>query len=133
VGAVADENVEALIEDPDEALRQWYRGFMAPAGEGNVLTGGPIPPIGQIGEIFDRWLERRQDQLRVAICEKLRYAQLNSNKREAVEISTVAVVSAALLSTHFAAQIDPVATAVVLLSRRSLDRLCDARDEAADD
>jgi hypothetical protein len=114
-----------LIEDPDEALRQWYQTFMAPANDESVLTGGPIPALGHIGEIFDQWFERRRADLRTALCEKLGYAGLESNKREALEISTVAIISTALISSHLAGQIDPVATAVVMMSRRSLDHLCD--------
>lgn len=88
-------------------------------------------PLSQIGEIFDQWVERRQADLRAVLCDKLRYVKLRQGARETVEITTVAVVSAALISSHLAGQIDPVATAAVLMSRRSLDRLCgDA--EAAD-
>ncbi len=121
---MADEDFKTLIEDPDEALLQWYQGFMAPASDDNVLTGGPIPTIGQIGQIFDQWFERRRDELRRLLCDKINYVKLTDNKRETLEVSMVAVISAALLSTHLAGQIDPVATAAVLLTRRSLDRLC---------
>ncbi len=120
-----DEEVQGLMADPDGALRQWYQTFMAPANDESVLTGGPIPPLGQIGEIFDQWFERRRDDLRTTLCDKLRYAKLESRRRETIEISTVAVIAAALISSHLAGQIDPVATAVVMMSRRSLDRLCD--------
>jgi hypothetical protein len=120
-----DEEVQALMADPDGALRQWYQTFMAPANDESVLTGGPIPPLAQIGEIFDKWFERRRADLRTALCDKLRYAKLESHRRETIEISTVAIVEAALISSHLAGQIDPVATAVVMMSRRSLDRLCD--------
>jgi hypothetical protein len=122
---MADDNVISLIQDPDEALRQWYQTFMAPANDEGVLTGGPIPQLGQIGKIFDEWFERRHADLRTVLCDKLRYAKLKSQRREAVEISTVAIVSAALVSSHLAGQIDPVATAVVMMTRRSLDHLCD--------
>jgi hypothetical protein len=122
---VSDENVMSLIEDPDEALRRWYQTFLAPANDESVLTGGPIPSLGHIGEIFDQWFERRRVDLRAALCEKLQYAKLESHKREAIEIGTVAIISTALISSHLAGQIDPVATAVVMMSRRSLDRLCD--------
>ena len=122
---VADEDVQYLIEDPDEALQRWYQAFMAPANDESTLTGGPLPPLSQIGEIFDQWFERRRADLRAVLCQKLRYVKLQPHKREALEITTVAVVSAALLSSHLAGQIDPVATAVLLMSRRSLDRLCD--------
>jgi hypothetical protein len=122
---IADENVRSLIEDPDEALQRWYGTFMAPANNEGVLTGGPIPPLSQIGEIFDQWCERRRADLRTALCHKLKYIELSSHKRETIEISAVAFISAALISSHLAEQVDPVTTAVIMLSRRSLDRLCD--------
>lgn len=124
-GMAVDEDAQSLMEDPDEALRRWYQTFMAPANDESTLTGGPLPPLSQIGEIFDQWFERRRADLRTALCEKLHYAQLHQHKRESLEITTIAVVSAALISSHLAGQVDPVATAVLLMSRRSLDRLCD--------
>lgn len=130
-GMVTDRDVQYLIDDPDEALQRWYQTFMTSANDESTLTGGLLPPLSQIGEIFDQWVERRQADLRAVLCDKLRYVKLRQGARETVEITTVAVVSAALISSHLAGQIDPVATAAVLMSRRSLDRLCgDA--EAAD-
>jgi hypothetical protein len=122
---VTEQDFRQLIDDPDEALARWYQGFMAPANADSTLTGGALPTAGKIGEIFDQWFERRRTDLRAVLCEKLRYGKLTGGRREAAEITTIAVVSAALVSSHLAGQVDPVATAVVLMSRRSLDRLCD--------
>jgi hypothetical protein len=127
-----DEDVQRLIEDPDKALQQWYQGFMAPANEESTLTGGTLPPLSQIGEIFDQWFERRRTDLRVLLCQKLRYVKLESHTRETLEIATVTAVSAALISSPLARQIDPVATGVLLMSRRSLDRLCDDAAQTTD-
>lgn len=120
-----DAEARSLLEDPDEALRRWYQTFMAPANSESTLTGGPLPALGQIGNIFDQWFDRRRADLRLLLCEKLRYARLHEHGRESLEIATIALVSTVLVSSHFVGQADPVATAVLLISRRSLDRLCD--------
>lgn len=122
---MADEDFQALIADPDRALEQWYQGFMSPANGESTLTGGPLPSFNRIGVIFEQWVERRRDELRSLLCEKLRYIQLQPARREAMEIAVVAAVSALIASSHLANQVDPVATAALLLSRRSLDGLCD--------
>jgi hypothetical protein len=121
---VEEKDVKALVRDPDEALRRWYQNFMTPAGEENVLTGGPSVPIDQIAEIFDLWFERRRDELRDALCDKLRDAELQADRPETLDTSTVSMIAKTLSSTRFAGQIDPIATAVVMMSRRLLDRLC---------
>lgn len=125
-----DENVQHLIEDPNEALQRWYRSFMAPANQESTLTGGSLPSLSQIGEIFDHWFERRRADLRALLCQKLKYIKLHPRTRESVEIATVAAVSAVLASSHLAGQVDPVTTAALLMSRRSLDRLCDDAEVA---
>jgi hypothetical protein len=127
-----DEDPQLLLEDQDEALRRWYQSFMAPANEESTLTGGILPSPEQIGDIFDQWFDRRRDELRAVLCEKLRWAKMQPPSREALEITTIAVMSAALISSHLASQIDPVATAVLLMSRRRLDRLCDDTKPADD-
>jgi|SRR5215469_6399419 len=128
----ADEDVQHLLDSPDEALARWYRTFMAPASDGSTLTGGPLPPLSQISAIFDQWCERRRAELRAALCERLRYVRMQPHRRETLEIAAVAAVSAALISSHLAEQVEPMATAVLLISRRSLDRLCDDQETPED-
>lgn len=128
---MADEDLQALISDPNKALEQWYRGFMSPANGESTLTGGPLPSFDKIGIIFEQWVERRRDELRSLLCEKLRYARLQPARREAMEITIVAAMSTLIATSHLANQVDPVATAALLLSRRSLDGLCD-EPEATD-
>lgn len=119
------EGSDDLSNNPDEALRRWYQGYLAPANSDSQLTGGSFPPLNRIGEIFDRWFDRRRDDLRALLCGKLGYAGVDSRKKDVAGISTVAVISATLASAHFAAEIDPLATAAVLVSRHLLDSLCD--------
>lgn len=122
---MASEGIEELISDPDKALQQWYEGFMAPANNEGTLTGGPLPSLQSIGSIFEQWFERRREDLRLLLCEKLQYIKMQPGRREAMEIAIVAAVSAIIASSHLGSQVDPVATAALLLSRRSLDGLCD--------
>ena len=122
---MADEDIQVLISDPDQALQQWYQGFMSPANTGSTLTGGPLPSLEKISDVFEQWFERRRNELRSLLCEKLQYMKLQPARRETLEITIVATVSALIAASHFGNQVDPVATAALLLSRRSLDGLCD--------
>lgn len=133
---MSDEEIQELISDQDKALRQWYQGFMAPANDGYTLTGGPLPSLRDIGAIFDKWFERRREELRILLCEKLQYMKIRPGGREALEITVVGTVASIIASSHLAHQVEPVATAALLLSRRSLDGLCNkapaGKDQATD-
>lgn len=122
---MANEDIEALISDQDMALQQWYQGFMSPANPESTLTGGPHPSFEKISDIFQQWFERRRNELRGLLCEKLQYMKLQPARLETLEITIVATVSTIIATSHLSGQVDPVATAALLLSRRSLDELCD--------
>jgi len=125
---MADEDVQILISDPDQALIQWYQGFMSPASGESTLTGGPLPSLDKLGSIFEQWVDRRRDDLRSLLCEKFGYIRMQPVRREVMEITVVAAISAVIASSHLGGQVDPVATAALLLSRRSLDGLCGEPD-----
>src|SRR5215467_15900058 len=96
------EDIPRLLTAPDDALRLWYTGYLAPASSDSQLTGGHFPPLDRIGEIFDRWFNRRREELRALLCEKLGYAGFEPSRKRIVEIGLVATVAAALASAHFA-------------------------------
>jgi hypothetical protein len=121
---VGEENIRGLLEDPERALRQWYVSVTPTKDPELVLTGGGGPSANRIREIFDEWLSRRREDFRIVICEQLRYAQAKGDAKEIGEISLVAVVSSALAASKWGSQIDPIATAAILVSTRILNRLC---------
>ncbi len=120
--AAHEDEIIALLADPDKALRVWYDRFMTTDDPELILAGEPVPSARRIAEIFDRWVRRSRDQIRRAVCPE--YISLSQRNREIGEIGVIATVSTALGSLHFPIGVDPVVTAVILVSRRSLDDLC---------
>lgn len=120
----------ALLENQDETLARWFRSFMSTEEPDLILTGGQ-PSAGRVGEVFDRWCRRSREQLRRLLCDQLRYRTLTADQRSYGEVATVAVVAACLVASPLPQAVDPVATAVLLVTRRSLDGLCDGAPPAA--
>ncbi len=123
--AAREDEIIALLADPDKALRVWYDRFMTTDDPELILAGEPVPPVRRIAEIFDRWVRRSRGQIRRAVCPE--YISLSQRNRELGEIGVIAAVSTALGSLHLPFGVDPVVTAVILVSRRSLDGLCDGQ------
>lgn len=119
-----EENIRGLLEDPEQALRQWYVSVTPTKDPELVLTGGAGPSPRRIREIFDEWLFRRREDFRAIICEQLGYAQVEEKTKDIGEVALVAIVSSALAASPWGAQIDPIATAVILVSTRALNSLC---------
>lgn len=120
-----EDDIRGLLEDPEQALRRWYVAVTPTKDPALVLTGGGGPSLRRIREVFDEWFSRRREDFRIIICEQLRYAQVAENTKEIGEISLVAVVSSALAASTWGSQIDPIATAAILVSTRVLNSLCD--------
>jgi hypothetical protein len=120
-----EDNIRGLLEDPEQAFRQWYVSVTPTKDPELVLTGGGGPSLRRIREVFDEWFSRRREDFRIVICEQLRYAQVAENTKEISEISLVAVVSSALAASPWGSQINPIATAAILVSTRVLNSLCD--------
>jgi len=119
-----DDEIRKLLDDSDQALRQWYISVTPTKNPELVLTGGAGPSSSRMREIFDGWVARRRDALRTIICEDLGYSKLSRKARQISEISIVASVSSALAVSPWKDQIDPLATAAILVSTRALDTLC---------
>lgn len=118
------DDIRGLLEDPEQALRQWYVSVTPVKDPGLVLTGGGGPSSRRMREIFDEWFSRRRADFRKVICEQLRYAQAEDRTKEMGEIALVTIVSSALAASPWGAQIDPIATAAILVSTRALNGLC---------
>jgi hypothetical protein len=106
------------------ALVQWYEKYMAPDEDPElILAGIPIPPASRIAEIFHRWFDNNQAYLHALLCEKVRYGTISDSIRDKGEIATIAAVAVVLASSGHA-EVDPIATAVLLVTRKYLDQLC---------
>lgn len=127
---MTDEEIKKLLDDPDSALTRWYDGFMTPADPRIKLTGGPTPPPKRIMEIFDTWLSSRRSALREALCGRFNGAALERHER--TEIALVTALSVVIATIHLPEQVDPLATATLLVATRSLSRLCVDDDPPVD-
>lgn len=119
-----EDHIRILLEDPALALRQWYVSMTPTKDPDLVLTGGVGPSERRIREIFDTWVTRRREDLKLLVCERLRYAKLSEDTKNFGQIGLIAAVSSALSASSLGSQIDPVATAVILVSTQVLNRLC---------
>ncbi|WP_165987022.1 hypothetical protein [Streptomyces sp. YIM 98790] len=119
-----EEEIARSLRDSDEALRVWYTSLMSPKDDDLVLTGVPLPSFGRMGELFDQWFERNRALLRQALCGKLHKARLSAGGKDLTEVGVVAVIAAALAASSVPIPVDPLATAVVLLARGRLEKLC---------
>jgi hypothetical protein len=119
-----EDDIRGLLEDPEQALRQWYISVTPSKDPELVLTGGAGPSPRRMREIFDEWFSRRREDFKKVICERLGYAQVEDNTKDMGEIALVAIVSSALAASPWGAQIDPIATAAILVSTRALNGLC---------
>lgn len=91
---------------------------------GRILTGEDQTPD-NISHIFDEWYKRSREVLRGLICGRLRYQALTGRQKEFGEVGIVAALTSILAAA--APQliaVDPLATAVILVTRRLLDDLC---------
>jgi hypothetical protein len=122
------DEIATLLRSPDAALLKWYVSVTRPKDDHLILAGGRAPSTSRIGEIFDQWFERRWSDIRDLVCARLGYERTRARGREVGEAALVAIVASALMATHLAGQIDPLATAAILVSRRSLDNRCEDRD-----
>lgn len=122
---VSDADIAAMIEDPDQTLARWYAHYLSPDNDpALILTAGQVPGSKIIQDLFDRWFENSRAQLIRVVCEKLRYSALSESQKQVGEVALVATI-ATLLANHSAAlAIDPMATAVLLVTRHKLDGLC---------
>lgn len=122
-----DADIEQLLADQDGALRRWYVSVTPSADPNLVLTSGSGDPSNRrIRELFNSWFARRRDGLQRVICDDLGYRRVSQNRKGVGETALVAAVSSALTISPWADQIDPVATAAILVSTRMLDTLCSA-------
>jgi hypothetical protein len=137
----SEDEIRHLLDNREEALARWYERLMAVDDEGLILAGGYQPPAARLQEIFDRWFARRRGQLRELLCSRLGYAEVSETRKELGEIAAVTIVTTLLASASDQLQVDPLATAAVLVSRRYLDLLCrevapvaspDARDASGE-
>lgn len=123
--SASDDEIARLLANQDETLARWFHSFMSVEEPDLILAGGEAPPPSRVGEMFDRWFRRSRQPLQRLLCDKLRYGMLSDNQRTYGEVATVALVATALASSSLPQALDPVATAVLLVARRSLDGLCD--------
>jgi hypothetical protein len=121
---VEEDDIRRLLEDPEQALRQWYVSVTPSKDPELVLTGGAGPSPRRIREIFNEWFSRRREDFREVICERLGYSQLGDSTKDMGEIALVAIVSSALAGSPWGSQIDPMATATILVTTRALNGLC---------
>ncbi|WP_436521937.1 hypothetical protein [Actinoplanes sp. HUAS TT8] len=121
----SDDVFNRYIEDPDLALKTWYASYVSPDADPDlILTSGDDPDPNNLRDFFDRWFSKFEGQLRVAICQGLRYERLGSGSKQLGEVALVAAVAALLAHQSGTIPVDPVATAAVLVTRRKLDKLC---------
>jgi hypothetical protein len=125
-----EDHIRSLLEDPALALRQWYVSVTPTKDPDLVLTGGAGPSERRLREIFDAWLMRRREDLKVVICERLNYAKLSGDATTFGQIGLIAAVSSALSTSPWGSQIDPIATAVILVSTHALNSLCGDDNES---
>lgn len=125
--SASEAEIRALLADPDDLLRRWYRQYLAAEEDPElILTAGAAPPPQQIGQLFDRWFEGCRSLLRTTLCERLRYARLGEGSRQLGEVALVALVTTLLNDVAAELVVDPLSTAAVLITRRRLDHLCAA-------
>ncbi|GAA2021994.1 hypothetical protein GCM10009839_19030 [Catenulispora yoronensis] len=127
---VEETAIAQMLADSDQALVNWYSGFMANQDEDLVLTGVKIPSPDKLAAIFDQWCTQSRSLLQTLLCEKLGYARIEKGRREATEIGLIAVTSAALQAANLPGEVDPLTTAVLLYTRRKLDNLCPDEETA---
>ena len=123
----SEAEIRTLLADPDETLRRWYAQYLAAEEDPElILTAGGVPAPGQIGDLFDRWLNGCKARLRIALCERLRYARFGERGKQLGEVALVALVATLLTDVAAELVVDPLSTAAVLVTRRQLDNLCAA-------
>ncbi|MEU8285867.1 hypothetical protein AB0C01_16185 [Micromonospora sp. NPDC048905] len=120
--------VDALLADPDEALRRWYAGYLAGEEDPDlILSGGHLPSPAKIQEFFAQWLHSHRNQLQRLLCEQVRYARLSDRTKQLSELALIALIAGTLSKAGTNDMVvDPLATAAVLVTRRHLDSLCGA-------
>jgi hypothetical protein len=114
--------IETLLADVPVALERWYTSLTPDDDSDIVLAGGLHPALNRIGALFDQWCSERAEQLKRILCDGLHYRDLTKRKKELGEVAVIAAVCTALSQAPI--DVDPVATAVLLIGRRTLDALC---------
>lgn len=117
------EDVRELLDNEEKALAEWFAGYLTTDDQRDlILTSGSIPPLRAIAEMFEMWYEKSRSQLQDLICTP--YRSISDTGKEVGEVTLIGLISVALASHSSTLPVDPLATAVLLVSRRKLDRLC---------
>ena len=119
---------EALINnylaDETKLYQDWYTGLMPSQDSQYTKTVSAIPPLSELKKSLVGWLEQEGPSFKAKLCEQY------SNKRQLLrsqESLLIAAIADSLTVVYAGVPNNSVALAVILVSEKHLDRICDVK------
>ncbi|MEN8221033.1 MAG: hypothetical protein ABFS56_32715 [Pseudomonadota bacterium] len=114
--------INEYLSDETKLYQDWYTGLIQTEDSQYTKEVGVMPKLPELKEMCEGWLNQQTPILKEKLCP--RYCQKRQEYQEQ-ETLLIAVVADLLTITFTGVPINFVAVAVILVTAKRLDKLCD--------